>query len=54
MREPRDPLLKVVLIACDRKIKEEHSILYQVLCENASPLAKGGPRGDAQRGETDV
>src|SRR6266566_4160519 len=53
MREPRDPLLKVVLIACDRKIKEEHSILYQVLCENASPLAKGGPRGDAQRGGTE-
>src|SRR5580698_1581342 len=26
MREPRDPLLKVVLIACDRKNK--HSILY--------------------------
>ena len=41
MREPRDPLLKVVLIACDRKNK--HSRLYQILCENASPPAKGGP-----------
>src|SRR5713101_8945945 len=31
MREPRDPLLKVVLIACDRKNK--HSTLYRVLCK---------------------
>src|ERR1700733_14653587 len=40
MREPRDPLLKVVLdIACDRKNK--HSTLYRVLCENVSPPARG-------------
>ena len=56
MREPRDPLLKVVLIACDH----EKDILYttlEFLCENADPLRKErGPRGDAQRGvgEMDV
>ena len=48
MREPRDPLLKVVLIACDRKNK--HSTLYRVLCKkDVSPPARGDPRGDAQR-----
>jgi hypothetical protein len=46
-------LLKVVLVACDRKRKD---ILHciEFLCENASPPAKEGPRGDAQRGEMDV
>jgi hypothetical protein len=38
MREPRDPLLKVVLIACDRK--DKHSTLYQVWCENVSSFCK--------------
>ena len=53
MREPRDPLLKVVLlIACDRENK--HSTLYRVLCKDAGPPAKGDPRGDAQRGAMDV
>ena len=47
MREPRDPLLKVVLIACYRK-----ETFYTVLslCENASPLRdkpKENPRGGA-------
>ena len=36
MREPRDPLLKVVLIACDRK--GGHSTLYRVCVKTRAPL----------------
>src|SRR5260370_2800219 len=39
MREPRDPLLKVVLIACDRK--RRHSTLYLVCVKTRAPLLKG-------------
>jgi hypothetical protein len=53
MREPRDPLLKVVLIACDRK-KVRHSTHCMCLCKNVkTPLRtsqKGSSRGDAQKG----
>jgi hypothetical protein len=58
MREPRDPLLKVVLIACDRKKYDILRIaLKWCMCKNVkAPLRtsqKGPPRGDAQRGEMD-
>ncbi len=58
MREPRDPLLKVVLIACYRKNGGHSTLLKRGLCENASPLPdrfdpKGCPRGGAQKGEMD-
>ena len=59
MREPRDPLLKVVLIACYRKDEVILHFLKRGLCENASPLSwissipKGCPRGGAQKGEMD-
>src|SRR5258705_4672971 len=39
IREPRDPLLKVVLIACDRK--RRHSTLYLVCVKTRAPLLKG-------------
>src|SRR5258708_4092939 len=48
MREPRDPLLKVILIACNRKNKR-HSIPHLVLCEKRKPPYKEDPRGNAQR-----
>src|SRR6202000_1328128 len=43
MREPRDPLLKVVLIACHRK--KRHSTLHQVCVKTQAPSeqAKEGP-----------
>jgi hypothetical protein len=55
MREPRDPLLKVVLIACDRKKYDILRIaLKGCVCENVkTPLRtsqEGSPRGDAQKG----
>jgi hypothetical protein len=58
MREPRDPLLKVVLIACYRKNGVILHFLKGGLCENASPLLdrfdpEGRPRGGAQKGEMD-
>src|SRR5258708_33541599 len=42
MREPRDPLLKVVLIACDRK--RRHSTLYLVCVKTRAPLLRGPTR----------
>src|SRR5260221_12432853 len=48
MREPRDPLLKVILIACNRKNKR-HSIPHLVLCEKRKPHYKEDPRGNEQR-----
>ena len=38
MREPRDPLLKVVLIACYRK--KGHSTLLQVCVKTRAPLRR--------------
>ena len=56
MREPRDPLLKVVLIACHRKNKKRHSTLLQVCVKTRAPPRsepKRDPRGGAHRGEMD-
>jgi hypothetical protein len=45
MREPRDPLLKVVLTAYKCK---EHSTATLCLCNDAGSLFRESPRGDAQ------
>jgi hypothetical protein len=52
MREPRDPLLKVVLIACDRKRRTFYTV--SSLCVKTRAPPKGDPRGGAHRGEVDV